>query len=234
MTPEITTPRLRRLRRTAAITYRAARSYGEASALLRADENSTDASPRVYTALLRRLAWRSDSVLDVGTGLMGSLDFFPSKVKLGLDGYRPYLEHRPREDVVPINADARRLGELFLPRSIDLVTLIDVIEHFDGDAAREVLRHAELIARRRVVVVTPRGIFPQEGHDAFGLGGEEYQRHRSSWDVEDLTSLGYRVAVLKGFHDKRNESFVRAFGTGAPPVDALVAWRDVATSSRAA
>ena len=165
---------------------------------------------------------------------MRSLDFFPCKVKLGLDDYRPYLEHRPREDVVPINADARRLGDRFLPRSIDLVTLIDVIAQFDGGAARELLRHAELIARRRVVIVTPRGIFPQEGHDAFGLGGEEYQRHRSSWDVEDLTSLGYGVAVLEAFHDERNESFVRAFGAGARPVDALVAWRDVAASSSAA
>jgi hypothetical protein len=234
MTREIGTPGLRRLRRTAAITYRAVRSYGEASALMRDRGNSADASPRVYTALLRRLAAGSDSVLDVGTGLMGSLAFFPCRVKLGMDGYRPYLENRLREDAVPINADARRLGELFLPRSIDLVTLIDVIEHFDDDAAREVLRHAELIARRRVVVAAPRGVFPQEGHDAFGLGGEEYQRHRSSWDVEDFTSLGYRVAVLKGFHDSRNESFVRALGRGARPVDALVAWRDVAASNRPA
>ena len=184
------------------------------------------ASPALYFALLRRIGRGSATQLDVGTGLMDSLDLFPCPVKVGLDAHRPYLEHRRTRDAVPINADALRLSELFVPGAVDLVTFVDVIEHFEGDVAREVLRQAEGVARRRVVVTTPRGWFQQERHDAFGLWGEELQRHKSAWDVDDLTALGYRVVVLEQFHDRRNESFVMAFGADAPPVDALVAWKD--------
>jgi hypothetical protein len=127
---------------------------------------------------------------------------------------------------VPINASATELERLFVPGAVDLVTLIDVIEHFTPEDAREVLRQAESVAARRVMLFTPRGAFPQEGFDAFGLGGEEYQRHRSSWEPEDLARLGYRVVVLTGYHTAGNASFVEAFGLDAPPVDALVAYKE--------
>ena len=109
---------------------------------------------------------------------------------------------------------------------MDLVTLIDVIEHFDQKDAEEVLRQAEEVARRRVLLFTPRGRFPQEGFDAFGLGGEELQRHRSSWEPDDFTARGYCVVVLAGYHGPWNTSFVEAFGPDATPVDALIAWKN--------
>ena len=183
--------------------------------------------PSAYSALMRRLAGRCTSVLDVGTGLMDSLATSPCRVKIGLDAHRPYLEHRRVADAVPVNADALSLRELFVADAVDLVTMIDVIEHFEKEDALDLLAQAEHVARRRVIVFTPRGPFPQADHDAFGLGGDELQRHRSTWDVEDFTSLGFRVAVLRSFHDARNESFVRAFGVGATPVDALLTWKNV-------
>lgn len=184
------------------------------------------AHPGALRPLLRRLAADCDSVLDVGTGLMSSLELVGCRVKLGLDAHRPYLEQRRVRDAVPIHASATDLERLFVPGAVDLVTLIDVIEHFTADDAREVLRQAESVARRRVVLFTPRGEFPQEGYDAFGLGGEDYQRHRSAWEPEDLAELGYRVVVLLGYHTSGNTSFVEAFGPDAPPVDALLAYRE--------
>jgi hypothetical protein len=181
---------------------------------------------RVYQALLRRLARDCRSVLDIGTGLMHSLRDSPCKTRIGLDAHRPYLEHRLVRDAVPIHADALRISELFVPQAVDLVTMLDVIEHFDEDAARELVRQVESVASRRVIIATPRGEFPQAGFDSFGLGGEELQQHRSAWDVDDLRALGYRVAILPGLHTRQNESFVRAFGPNAPPVDGLVAWKE--------
>lgn len=179
----------------------------------------------IYGPLVHRLSKDCDSVLDVGTGLMRSLKQSPCAVKIGLDAYRPYLERRKDPDAVPINASALEVERLFLPRSLHLVTLIDVLEHFAPDDAGEVLRQAEAVASRRVVIFTPRGLFPQEG-DALGMGGEEFQRHRSTWEPEDLTARGYRVAILSRFHDARNASFVEAFGPEAPPKDGLLAWKD--------
>jgi hypothetical protein len=182
--------------------------------------------PAALRPLLRSLAADCHSVLDVGTGLMSSLELVDCPVKLGLDAHRPYLEARRAADAVPIHASATDLERLFVPGAVDLVTLIDVIEHFEPDVAREVLRQAESVAGRRVVLFTPRGEFPQEAFDAFGLGGEAYQQHRSSWEPEDLSALGYRVYVLAGYHDRNNASFVEAFGPDAPPVDALLACKE--------
>jgi hypothetical protein len=194
----------------------------------RAEAEGTATAPRsAFAPLVKRLARDCHSVLDVGTGLMRSLEDLPCPVKIGLDAHRPYLEHREVVDAVPINASALELERLFVPGAADLVTFIDVIEHFPPDEAREVLRQAEQVARRRVLLFTPRGHFPQEGHDAFGLGGEELQRHRSSWEPEDFLERGYRVAVFAGFHGPWNESFREAFGGEAAPIDALLAWRDL-------
>jgi hypothetical protein len=212
------------VRRIARIA-RTVRGYRAARGATRADDDVVEVPPTAYVALLRRLSSDCDSVLDVGTGLMESLTLFPCRVRIGLDAHRPYLERRQVPDAVPIHADALELDRLFVPGAVDLVTLVDVIEHFDEGAARELLKNAERIARKRILVFTPRGQFPQEGYDAFGLGGEELQRHRSAWDVEDLTTLGYRVAVLRGFHDRHNEAFVRTFGPDAPARDALLAWK---------
>lgn len=186
-----------------------------------------DAPRLALQPLLRQLSRDCRSVLDVGTGLMHSLERSPVPVKIGLDAHRPYLANRRVRDAVPVNAPASALSELFVPDAVDLVTAIDVIEHFELDAADELLRQAESVAARRVALFTPRGHFPQEGHDAFGLGGEELQRHRSTWEPEHLRARDYAVVVLRGFHGPWNASFVETFGADAEPRDALVAWKDV-------
>ena len=209
-------------------TYRYLRGLRAALAATRpGGPQVVEVGPRAYTALVRRLAADCRSVLDVGTGLMDSLAGSPCEVKIGLDAHRPYLEHRRVTDAVPVHADALSLGKLFVPGAVDLVTMMDVIEHFPKDDALELLRQAETVAGRRTLVATPRGAFPQENHDQYGLGGEELQQHRSSWEVEDLTGLDYRVAIVKALHGPENVSFVRSFGADAPPVDGLVAWKNL-------
>ena len=163
---------------------------------------------------------------------MHSLERSRVKVRIGLDAHRPYLTHRRVADAVPLNAPASALTELFVPGAVDLVTAIDVLEHFDAGDADGFLADAEQVAARRVALFTPRGHFPQEGHDAYDLGGEELQRHRSTWEPEDLTERGYAVVVLRGYHGPWNSSFVEAFGADAKPRDALVAWKDVTNPLR--
>jgi hypothetical protein len=80
---------------------------------------------------------------------MHSLEDSPCPVKLGLEVHRPYLERRRVRDAIPINAWALSLDELFVADSVDLVTMIDVIEHFEKDDAIELLRQSESVARRR-------------------------------------------------------------------------------------
>ena len=198
------------------------------AALRDARAGSLAQAPRTaLPPLLRMLAQGCHSVLDVGTGMMQSLVDVPCPVKIGLDAHQPYLEQRRVREAVPIHASAMDIEHLFVPGAVDLIQLIDVIEHFELADADTLLGQVTRTAARRVVLFTPRGDFPQEGFDATGLGGEEFQRHRSTWEPEDFESRGFRVIVMREFHGPWNSSFVASFGPDAPLVDALLAFRDL-------
>ncbi|WP_068620034.1 class I SAM-dependent methyltransferase [Paenibacillus tuaregi] len=182
--------------------------------------------PSFIPALRERLKF-ADSVLDIGCGIGVLWEQYDSKIIIGMDVHRPYLEHLvhlPRR-AIPIHADARRARELFIPRSLSAVTLIDSLEHFTKEEGLQLLNDAETIARDQVIVFTPRGFFPQQGVDNYGLSGEQYQTHYSGWESEEFLELGYNVKVFKNFHHAENPSFVEAFGSDHPPVDAIFAWK---------
>ncbi|MCZ8513597.1 class I SAM-dependent methyltransferase [Paenibacillus filicis] len=169
------------------------------------------------------------SLLDIGCGVCSLLGSFDCPVLVGLDVHRPYLENRvhPSERIIPIHADALTIDRLFLPKTFSMILLNDVIEHFNKQDGLRLLAMAETIAVKRIIVFTPSGFFPQSGYDYYNLQGEVYQEHRSGWEPDEFERMGYKVLVFKGLHDSSNPSFVRTFGKDHPPVDALLAWKDL-------
>jgi SAM-dependent methyltransferase len=134
-----------------------------------------------------------DSVLDVACGLSLKSQYIDARLRVGVDIYRPYLERIDAPvPYVAINADAMRLRELFLPRSFDLVLLLDVVEHLDKPDALRLMEMAEEIARVAVIVETPRGFVPQN-MDIWGHGGDAWQTHRSGWEPAEFAERGYAV-----------------------------------------
>jgi hypothetical protein len=185
------------------------------------------ASHQDFLVTINELLSDSLTVLDVGCGVGTTLKDFCCPIKIGVDAHRPYLEHTlPDEQFIKIHFKAERLNEIFLSKSLDSVTLIDVIEHFEKEVAFNVLRQAEEIAAKKVIVFTPRGFFQQLDVDHYGLGGEKYQKHRSGWEVNDFQELGYNIVIFSNYHDQKNLAFLQAYGTNARPIDALLAWKD--------
>lgn len=180
-----------------------------------------------FLVTINELLVNSSTVLDIGCGVGTTLKEFCCPIKIGVDAHRPYLENaKYGEQFIKLNFTAERISELFLPNSLDSVTLIDVIEHFEKEVGFNVLRQVEEIAAKRVIVFTPRGFFKQIDFDHYGLGGESYQRHRSGWEVEDFQKLGYNIVIFSKFHDQKNKAFLQVYGKDAEPIDALLAWKD--------
>lgn len=135
------------------------------------------------------------TVLDVGCGLSLKSQYIDAEIRVGVDIYRPFLEKIEAEvPYVVIHANALEIGNLFLPRSFDLVLLLDIIEHLEKTDALCLLDLAERIARVAVIVETPRGYIPQD-IDIWGLGGHTYQTHRSGWEPKELVARGYQVVL---------------------------------------
>ena len=99
-----------------------------------------------------------------------------------------------------------RVIEDFKLDDVDVVLLIEVLEHFSRKDALKLLTRLEKICRKGIMIFSPLGEIHREPKDQNAL-----QRFRSSWIGEDFAKLGYDVDVYSGFYREFN-----------PPLDA--AW----------
>ena len=62
------------------------------------------------------------------------------------------------DDLNPfLKADIRYADKLFTPKSYNIVTALDVIEHLSKDEGYKLLQAMELIADKRILIFSPQG-----------------------------------------------------------------------------
>lgn len=135
------------------------------------------------------------SILDVACGLSFKSKFIDAQIRVGVDIHEEYFKHI--EATVPyvvVKHDVRKLDEIFIPKSFDLVIALDIVEHLHKEEALKMMSVCESIAKKAVIIETPEGFVPQN-IDIQGHGADEWQTHRSGWQVEDFTERGYQVVV---------------------------------------
>jgi GT2 family glycosyltransferase len=146
----------------------------------------------------------AESVLDCGAGLEAPYQFgLQKRVRklVLLDGHKPYLDaNRTRgENVWRVHAQLPEGLAAFGDKAFDVAICIDVIEHLAYPESFVLVGHLQRIARK-VCIFTPEGHAPQD-HDAYMMGADHAQTHKSSWHVEDLQKLGFEAQVMhKDFH----------------------------------
>ncbi len=131
------------------------------------------------------------TILDVGCGVNSPVNYFVSRSQT-MDGVDVVPEVLQRVQ----SAKYRHLycGDIrsfSIPQAYDVVTALDVLEHFMKDEGALILERLER-AGRRVIVVTPNGFVPQQ------VPGEPFQEHHSGWTAEDFSRRGYRVYGMFG------------------------------------
>jgi SAM-dependent methyltransferase len=152
--------------------------------------------------LEREIVGSCRTVLDVGCGANSPLRPFSARLgyTVGVDSHAPSIERSRAKGIHREYRlmDVRDVHAVFGDASFDGVLLSDVIEHLPASEGLDLLRHAERIARRKVVVFTPNGFLPQDEFD-----GNLRQEHLSGWTTRRMRDLGYRVTGINGWRPLR-------------------------------
>ncbi len=143
------------------------------------------------------------SVLDVACGSDSPL----SRVKKtflshGIDVHKPSIlksKNKKIHDEYTLG-NISKLSAHFKTKSFDAVIALDVIEHFPKKESYKLIKELEKIARKKVILLTPNGFYPQDGYDS-----NPYQIHKSGWGAKDLRKLGYKLYGLRGIKYLRGD-----------------------------
>lgn len=141
-------------------------------------------------------------VLDLGCGVMKWAQFLtPDQTYVGIDLDQLLFPNWPRrvranDKVTRIEGDIIDFERLY-EGTPDVVLLMDVIEHLDKQAGRDLLDRLVLCyPRATIAVFTPDGFHPNPGYD----DPDDLQFHRSGWTVEDFDST-WTTHTWPQFHE---------------------------------
>lgn len=156
-----------------------------------------------FFTVLQKEIGNSKSVLDVGCGndspvgrinrtfTSEGIDIYPQCIKVSKKR-KLHTSYRL--------GDVKKLGKYYKAKSFDTTVSIDVIEHLTKKESLSLIKNMEKIARKKVILMTPRGYIDQGAYD-----NNPYQVHHSGWEVKDLEDLGYKVYGLRGLKFLRND-----------------------------
>lgn len=152
----------------------------------------------VHQILSKSNLWpykKVENVLDVACGLSLKSQYLKPGFIMGVDLYLPYLKAITyKGNYSVIKYDVRCLEEIFLDNSFEIVYCLDIIEHLKKDESYQLLETVMRIAKKAVVVETPKGYVPQN-IDIQGFDADHFQTHRCGWEVTELEDLGFNCVV---------------------------------------
>lgn len=144
--------------------------------------------------IIRHHFGENHTALDIGCG-DGSLMIKVNPDKkfkvVGMDLYKPSLEKAKKSGVYEkvILGDLKKIN--FPNKTFDVVLASQVIEHLSKSDALRLIRKLEKIAKRRVILTTPKGFVKYDPFEI--IDDNKYQQHKSGWEIEELRDTGYKI-----------------------------------------
>jgi len=152
-----------------------------------------------------------DTVLDVGCAIMAPISdvYYHEKTSLfgsaslkcktlvGVDIWKPYLDRiKHKYIVVLLDLNSPDAMKIFVDRSFDVVIALDSLEHIHESRVWSVVDHMERIAKKKVIIYTPRQFASNKENinDSFLMGENIYQQHYSFLAPDVLRSRGYTIS----------------------------------------
>jgi len=141
------------------------------------------------------------------------------QTKIGIEIWEPYIKSDVDHFGVPVLQDCIKIHgsvldykELLKNYEKDTAMIIDVLEHFDKDAAFKFFNDLKKDFKK-IILMVPAGEFPQT-EDHSGFEAHDYQTHRSSWYEEDIIKLGFDEIILDDMFHANPELIANNMDTG--------------------
>ncbi len=153
--------------------------------------------PFSYLWLLESSIGRAKTIIDVGCGDGELMEILSNGKNWQIDGLEIYHNSVKKAQSRKIyqkiiTGDLIKSCEKLVAKGqkYDVVFCSQVIEHITRKDGQKLLKLADKLAKRRIVVGTPREFMIQP-HEF--LGGNPYQVHLSGWNDQDFIKRGYKV-----------------------------------------
>ncbi len=157
---------------------------------------------------MRKNIFKTNVLLDVGCGVRPEI-FFEPVVHICVEPFKQYRDiikpYFPNKSyAIFIKTDALTAIRNFDDNSVDSVFMFDLIEHLDKNDGLELIKEADRVARKQIVIFTPLGFypmsFPEKTKDAWGLNGNAVQEHKSGWTPSDFDKT-WNFYICKDCHE---------------------------------
>lgn len=142
-----------------------------------------------------------ETVLDLGCGADSPIKHYKNiKYSLGVEAFGLYLE-KSKQQKIHTEYLYQKIEEIDLPeKSFDAVIFIEVLEHLPKEVGYKILKKAEKWAKKKIILTTPNGFVAQNEID-----GNQWEKHISGWNYEEIKALGFAIKGLAGLKFLRQE-----------------------------
>lgn len=164
---------------------------------------------------VRQAATEGKSLLSLCCGIGLELSNLDTQDVTAVDVHQLYLDevkHRcPQAKTV--KSDALEYIKKQPTDSVDIISIIDGIEHMDKKSGKELISHMKRVCKEKILLFTPQGPGPDgylknEPHNAWGIeGGDHYQTHKSGWTTDELIKYGFNMILVASDVSQHGEPY---------------------------
>lgn len=156
-----------------------------------------------------------ESLLSLCCGIGLELSGIATQDVTAVDIYDKYLEevkHRcPQAKTVL--SDSLEYLKKRPDNSVDVISIIDGIEHMDKETGLKIIPEMKRVARKKILLFTPQGpaedgYLKNEPHNAWGIeGADHHQEHKSGWTEDELNEHGFRTKLTASDTSQHGEPY---------------------------
>lgn len=171
-----------------------------------------DINPYFYVA---QATERGESLLSLCCGIGLELSGLSTPDVTAVDIAPQYVEqvkHRcPQAKTVV--SDALDYLRTQRANSVDVISIIDGIEHMDKKTGKQVIKHMKRVCKKQILLFTPQGpgedgYLKNEPHNAWGISGaDHHQTHKSGWTADELEKLGFTQVAIASDISQHGEPY---------------------------